>query len=1465
MRRPLITVWCLIAVALSGAPSASEAVDPGKTLEITIGSYSFDPLRKEPIIPESLRARDVTGGGRKIVQFQHALTQEERAETQRLGLKLTRYVPQFSYIEDLPKPAVETLRRLPYVRWIGPFHPAYKIDAQIGKHQFVSPTRKAVKGVLLIVRLAPEASVQAVVDAIQKLNVEVVRILPPSKSSRNQGARLRVRGNDVSLLPKLAAIPEVEWIEEEGDVTLDNTTEAALVQSDGTTQNPLYNQGLHGEGQIIGIIDDQIDLANCYFNDPAHATPGPAHRKVVGYHQAGSATTFAGPNTCVSPNRGHGTHTCGTVAGFNTAAGSTDNGIASAARLAWGDLNDVTFSTGAGTVALLNYLDDDHGDGATIHSNSFSDKATTAYTSMSQDVDTFTWANEDDLVVVSTSNNTGPAGLMVPASPHPPWTSKIALAVAATQASPNQNSVSSGGQGPTFDNRRKPDIYAPGTGVLSAEAGTTCATSGCTGSSMATPAIAASGALVRQYFTEGFYPSGTRQPANGFTPSGALLKAMLLNSTRAMNGTDANGSAAPLVGYPSNLGGWGRLVLSDALFFAGTSTRNLRVWDFHNDTGLATGGTRNHFFRVVDNTQPLKITLVWTDPPPTTSAFGAPVVNDLDLTVTDPNGLVYRGNNFNAGASVTGGVSDTVNNAEMVLVNAPPAGLWTITVSGTTVNVGNPNQGYALVTTARMPVPPPVVGAQDTLVVQVRYPDISTAPSLANIMTTINDVASYVAEASYGKTTLVPTYVGPYTLPNNHDYYSSSGHHPIIDVATDAIAAVIAASATALDGIDRLVIVTNESGTENDWATTGPWPYDLPAGLPRPLSVSIQGYDNGVEQFAHSLGHHFNLVDLYAHPGVTFARPTYAGGWDIMAKPLATQLQPLVWSKERATWVTSSGSTIEYLPRPPAASTVTNTYQLFAQESASANRKAVAIGLTLGAGTLPAEHTFYFAEARKRSIGTQDVHAPSDGVLVYFVNDRIPSGQGPVIVQNKNVAVTDLSQAAFTIGDSVTVPGTGLTIDVLAPSGTNDYDIRITYQSPSDNFDVSITAGDTINGTFSNVLSADVWVDSPVNGYALSGGPPPRANREQPVANVLNKLYGRVHNSGPATAFNFDVRFRVSAPYHTVGGEADFNTFVGIAHVDSLASGASQILEVDWTPGVSGHTCAFVDLINIVGNDTDPNDNSAQENMDVKASLTGSPFHPVTFRYSMTNPYHDPALFLFRADDVPTGWTAVFNPRRILLAPGQRVEASLTLTPNPDEKVCTSKVVQVSSWTPRGDTLIRVGGAVVQVDLRNRTTITIDSKVVPCDGREKPPATEEVVPPNLRKAQRTRPCGRVVAQGCTDPPQPNQHITLQYTGPDGKPVFHEVVTDANGCYEDYLATVTGGDWTVVATFPGGDCDGPATSSVSPTCWCPNGAATDYRRLVILLILILIALIALLVLVARLASRPARSKYVARTL
>jgi hypothetical protein len=150
----------------------------------------------------------------------------------------------------------------------------------------------------------------------------------------------------------------------------------------------------------------------------------------------------------------------------------------------------------------------------------------------------------------------------------------------------------------------------------------------------------------------------------------------------------------------------------------------------------------------------------------------------------------------------------------------------------------------------------------------------------------------------------------------------------------------------------------------------------------QPISVSIQSESNDDARFSHGIAHQFGLVDLYAHPNVTFPR-AYVDEWDNMATPFRGQ-QPLVWSKERAQWLTSHGDTITFIPRPAAGFTQQDIV-VNAQESTAANRKAIAIGLTPG-----------------RLVAGADPNRPvvrvvylERGRMILLDQQRLRTGQGP--------------------------------------------------------------------------------------------------------------------------------------------------------------------------------------------------------------------------------------------------------------------------------------------------------------------------------------------------------------------------------------------------------------------------------------------------------------------------------------
>lgn len=1349
---------------------------------IQLAAFSFDPLTEMPGLPDNLRvAPPPKAPVPTIVQFKKPLTRQEQAHIQgKYGLKLAAYVPEFAYLEQLGDDMLQRLVKEPLFRASVPFQPAFKIAPGIGELAFRSPKRQQMSGYWLRCLLFSSAEPLMVAERLKALGATDAQLIDDRKIGGSAQVLFTIQSLD--LLPRIAQIEAVQWIEEVSENIEDNVNAAGTIQT-GIANNPaIWNQGLHGEGQVIGLIDSgPPDINHCFFDDPANNTPSLAHRKILQIRNVSAVAVSD-----------HATFTAGCAAGddFNIPGSAARRGGAWAARLVCGNYQD---AQGTSMLSELNAAADM---GAFIHTNSWHENTgiPAKYNQTAADVDTFTWNNEDHLVLGSAGNVGEEQG--------PPGTAKNAVCVGASQADPNEMNFGDGNSGPTKDGRRKPDLMSPGCGIQSAIANTACGTgprSACA-TSYATPHAAAAAVLARQYFSEGWYPTGSPQPNHAFVPSGVLLKALLLNSTIDMTG---------IPGYPNDQEGWGLVQLDNSLFFPG-SARDLRVWDTRNADGLFTGETREHHLDVATNTQFLKVTLAWSDAP-ATAGSSSPVVNNLNLEVVSPDGTqTFLGNVFASGASVTGGAADTLNNVEMVLINTPAAGDWTIRVIGTTVNVGKPGQGYAIVATADMPEPPVSTGEQDTLVVRVKFADIAFEAPLPNLQNLMAEVGSYISEVSYGQASIVPAFRGPIKLNHNKDYYYHPDRNLLIELTEEVVGKLVASEPDIFNDYERMIVVTNDINFTGDWATTGPWPYNLPAGFTRPISVSVQSYANTVARFSHGMLHHFGLVDLYPHKGVSFPRP-YVDKWDNMAG-FYNNAHPLVWSKERAGWLSTHGDTITYIPRPADGASYSgmNPIPIFYNTSTAANRKAIAIGLSEGTNTLAQENIFYFVEARSNASGTADSALPGSGVLIYYVNEMIAQGEGPVILRDKNLLTQGLGDAFYSLDDVITIPGTGLTLTIQAGTDGAAYNIHIDYTAPATDYNVYITRGDTINGQFYSYYSPDIWVDSPRNGFNLSGGPQPHDQREKPVAGQVNRIYARVHNSGPATAFDFDVRFRISEPYHTVGGDADFDKFVGIRHIDSLPPGHVDVF-VEWTPILTDdlHACVKVDLINLVGNDTNPNDNWAQENLDIATSVTSSPFRPVSSNYYLTNPYKEPALFYFRLDGAPKDWKIDLSPRKIRLNPGERTVGQVTITPPENAVVCTSEYMQITTWTPRGDTMINVGGAVLQVDLRRPTAMTFAAIALPCENRDMDILRSQRLQNPMANSQSVRQrCTRVVAQGCLVPPMAGKEVILKYVDPVGNVKYHTVKTDQNGCYEDFMVSVTDGTWQVSAEFPGGNCEAP---------------------------------------------------------
>ncbi len=619
------------------------AVQPGSRPLIQLHYTAFDPLVGEPPVAGALSAD--ADSRLCLVQFNTEPTDAHRDALRRAGAEVHWYAPHQAYVVRHDATKHHELAALSGVRWVGAMHPAYKLQPSLLAELTSGATLERRTYILVLVD--PRADEPAIVAAVTRVGGEMWRysggnILIEAKLTAAQ--TVAMAHEDSVLWMQVATAPETD---------MDN----ARVQGGG---NYVQAAGGHTGKGVRGHIMEGI-----YNTHPEFAAN--AYRTAPVAVFSGVATT-------------HGNSTFGEI--FSSGVLPAARGMCPDGQGYFTDYNYI-FATAAGSNAqnsrygvVREITDPTKQWKVMFQTASWGFPQITTYDARSAEMD---WViHQFDIPICQSQSNTSNQ------TSRPQAWAKNIISVGALNhlntASPNDDTQSGTSMGPATDLRIKPDLCAYYDGIHTTNGATTY-TTGFGGTSGATPMVAGHLGLMLELYTDGLFghpAAPTWQDRFAYKPHFSTAKALLINTARqydpAINGAGATSRFRQ---------GWGFPALND-LYDLRNNILVLNELDV-----LRQGQTRTYFVHVKPGTPQFRATMVYADLPTAPNFLSPHRVNDLNLRVRDPNGVVYHGNNGMAPTTMTsanlyttpGGSPNGLDTVENVYVRTPQHGVWQLDVS----------------------------------------------------------------------------------------------------------------------------------------------------------------------------------------------------------------------------------------------------------------------------------------------------------------------------------------------------------------------------------------------------------------------------------------------------------------------------------------------------------------------------------------------------------------------------------------------------------------------------------------------------------------------------------------------------------------------------------------------------------------------------------------------------------------
>jgi Subtilase family/CUB domain/Secretion system C-terminal sorting domain/PKD domain len=231
--------------------------------------------------------------------------------------------------------------------------------------------------------------------------------------------------------------------------------------------------------------------------------------------------------------------------------------------------------------------------------------------------------------------------------------------------------------GPTDDGRIKPDLVGNGVSVLSSIASSNSAYAGFNGTSMATPNVSGSLMLLQEHYSN--------------LNSGNYMKASTLKGLAIHTADECGTSPGPDYAF-----GWGLTNIHKAAQYISDDS----IWNVIIEKTLSNTSIYSISVLATGN-EPLKASICYMDQP---GAVSAPalnnrtpkLVNDLDLRIIGTGTTMpWKLDPNNPSSAATKG-DNIVDNVEVVTVDNPTPGLYTIQVSHKGTLVGG-SQNFSLI------------------------------------------------------------------------------------------------------------------------------------------------------------------------------------------------------------------------------------------------------------------------------------------------------------------------------------------------------------------------------------------------------------------------------------------------------------------------------------------------------------------------------------------------------------------------------------------------------------------------------------------------------------------------------------------------------------------------------------------------------------------------------------------------